>query len=119
GEIGPLALVPRILVIADIDPRPAIEPAIAHARDEIGRQIVTEPVALIRRTPEVAGLRLDGEADAIAQPRGEDSQIASIGVQGENVGAIVLAGPGGAEPMPAFPTADRVGTLGRQSLRDI
>src|SRR6202011_4586218 len=46
-ELAPLAAMVRILVGAEVKPRPAIESALAHARDEIRHQIIAEAVALV------------------------------------------------------------------------
>src|SRR3984893_16815172 len=51
-ELAPLAAMVRILVGADVKPRPAVEGALAHARDEIRHQVVAEAVALVRRAPQ-------------------------------------------------------------------
>ncbi len=106
-------------MIADIVPRPAIEPALAHPRDVIGRQIVAEPVALVGRAPEIAGLRLDGEADAVAQAGGEAAPIAAAGIENENVGAAILIAPARAEPMRRLPTTKLVRTFPRHALCDV
>src|ERR1035438_8860657 len=70
-QIGPLALVPRVFVAADIKPRPSIECIFADTAHEVGHQIITEAVALIGGAPRRAALRLDREADAIADSSGE------------------------------------------------
>src|SRR5215471_19087144 len=66
-----LVRVAGVIVGADIKPRPAIKGALAHPRYIVGRQIVTEAVALIDRAPEVAGRGLHRHADTVAQPRCE------------------------------------------------
>src|ERR1700734_1460038 len=53
-EIGPLVLVARVLMIAKIEPRPAIESALCDMRCVVGRQVVTESVALVDGAPEGA-----------------------------------------------------------------
>src|ERR1700722_20961624 len=40
GEVGPLVLVARVLMIAKIVPGPAIESALRDMRDVVGRQVV-------------------------------------------------------------------------------
>src|SRR6266481_1944551 len=53
--------VARILMIADVKPRPAIEPAGAHTADVVGRQIVADLVPLISAHPKLgaAGTKCD------------------------------------------------------------
>jgi hypothetical protein len=47
AEGGFLARVTRILIAADIEPRPAIEGAFAHPGHKIGHEVVAEAVALV------------------------------------------------------------------------
>src|ERR1019366_10753195 len=99
----PLAGVPRILVRPDIPPGPAIESALAHARDVIGRQIVAEPVALVGRAPQIAGGGIDREADAIADAGRENAPALALRIEHQHVGALALAAPGGAEGLVLLP----------------
>jgi hypothetical protein len=45
----------RILIAADIEPRPAVEGAFAHPSYKIGHKVVAKAVALVDRAPELAG----------------------------------------------------------------
>src|SRR5205085_1064078 len=80
-EVGPLALVARVFVRADVIPGPAVEAAFAHARDVVGRQIVAEPVALVGRAPQVAGGRMHREAGAVADASGENLLVLALGIE--------------------------------------
>ena len=61
-EVGPLVLVARVLMIAEIVPGPAIEGALRHMRRVVGRQVVAESVAFIDGAPERARSGLNREA---------------------------------------------------------
>src|SRR5690349_23683996 len=64
-EVGPRAGMPRILMVADVEPWPAIERVFLYPRDIIGHEIVAEPVALVGGAPGRA-VRLHRKPDAIA-----------------------------------------------------
>src|SRR6266446_2174804 len=96
-EIGPLACMPGVLIAADIEPRPSIERIFADPRDVVGHQIVAEAVALVGGAPRRAALRLDCEADAIADSRGEYFLVFAMGIERQHHGAIGFVTPGGAE----------------------
>src|SRR5580704_4033080 len=66
SQLGMLARVARILVATHVPPRPAVETAVLHMGDVIGNEVVTESVALIHRTPQLAGLRIHGQAYTVA-----------------------------------------------------
>src|SRR5215469_10736680 len=53
-EVAPLADMPWVLVRPHIVPGPAVEAALAHAREIVRREIVAKPVPLVGRAPEVA-----------------------------------------------------------------
>src|SRR5690606_491901 len=54
GEVRPLAGVARVLVVAHVVPRPAVEAAFLHAGRVVRDDLVAEPVALVDRAPDVA-----------------------------------------------------------------
>ena len=54
-------------MIADIGIGPAVEPALLHADQIVGRQVVAEPVALLHHGPKIAGLRVEGERGRVAR----------------------------------------------------
>jgi len=41
-----LALVTRVFVIAEVEPRPSVKAAVLHVGDVVGREIIAEAVAL-------------------------------------------------------------------------
>src|SRR5271163_5359623 len=65
-QIGPLVLVARVLMVAEIIPGPAIEGALRYMRYVVGRQVVAESVALVDGAPERAGSGLNRKARTIA-----------------------------------------------------
>src|SRR5207237_10074339 len=106
-EIGPLARMPGVFIAADIKPRPSIERIFADPGHVVGHQIVAEAVALVGGAPRRAALRLDGEADAIADAACEYLLVFAIGIKGQNCRAIGFLIPGGAERMAALPRLKR------------
>src|SRR5262245_65065839 len=78
----------RIFVGAQIVPRPAVEGAVTHTRNEVGHEIVAEIVALIGRAPEVARQRVHGKANAVSQPACGHSPITALRVEHEDSRAI-------------------------------
>src|SRR4029079_5430724 len=96
-EVGPRAGMARVFVAADIEPRPAEEGALHHAGDVVGHEVVAEAVAFVGRAPPQAGLRLDREADAIADASGVDLPLLAIGIEGQHGGTLGFAGPGRTE----------------------
>ena len=55
---------------------PAIKGAVADGSDVIGHQIGAELIALVDRYPQLARLRLPGEANRIAHTAREDAMFA-------------------------------------------
>ena len=68
-------------VLADIGVGPAVEPALLHADQVIGRQIVAEPVALLHDRPQLAGLRMKGERGRVARAGGDGRLVRAVGVE--------------------------------------
>src|SRR5215471_16193504 len=92
-QVRSLAVVPRIFDGAKIIPRPAIKGAIMHARNKIGNKIVAELVALVDRTPDIAGLGMRGESNTITDSACVDPSIPATGVEHEYGCAIGLISP--------------------------
>src|SRR5690606_18049251 len=71
GELGPRALAlagraPRIEEVrGEVGPRPAVERAVVEPREVVGDEIVAEPVALVDRRVEGAGVGLEVEPDRV------------------------------------------------------
>src|SRR5260370_16133324 len=80
-ELGMLAFVARVLVAAGVIPGPSVKAAILNVSYVIRRDVVAERVALVGGTPEVAGFRLDGFANAIANPGGVDAHAGAVGIE--------------------------------------
>lgn len=114
-EVRALALVARILVVAEVVPGSAIEGAAPHARGVVGDEVVAKPVALVGGAPEITRRRGDGEADAIADARGEDPAMTAVGVEDQDVRSPVFVPPRRAESVCLLPLdglrGRRVGTV--------
>src|SRR5215831_12268704 len=108
-QVRPFAAMTRIFVRADIIPRPSVESAVTHARDEVGNEIVAQIVALVGRAPEITGHRMHREANAVSQPAGEYSPISALRIEHEYRRAIGLAAPRGPQTVLRFPACDRGG----------
>src|SRR4029450_10571731 len=70
----------------DIGVRPAVEAAVLYPDQIGGGQIVAEPVTLLPDSPEVARLRVKGEARRVAHPRGVGLLVPAIGIEALNRG---------------------------------
>src|SRR5690606_36452972 len=80
-------------VVDDVTPvgvGPAVEAAILDRGQVVGRGLVADTVALVDHGPELAGGRLEGEADRVAQATGEDAAFAGREVKFEDAGAAFL-----------------------------
>src|SRR2546426_9493805 len=83
---------PRILVAADVVPRPAVEAAFLHVGDVVGPQVVAEGVAFVGRYPQFARLRMHDDAAAgVADAGGVDTHELSLGRELEDVCPVELA----------------------------
>src|SRR5580704_14017622 len=60
-----LALVARVLMLADVVPWPAIKAVLLDARDVVRRKIVAQSVTLVDRAPQHASLRLNRQSHGI------------------------------------------------------
>src|SRR5260221_8254851 len=90
-----LAVVARILMGADVPPRPAIKAAFLNVGDVVGDEIVAQSIALVDGAPEFAGFGMDGQAAAgIADSVGIDAHIGAIGVELQNISAVFFFGCG-------------------------
>src|SRR5438876_9966419 len=87
-----------IFVGADIEPRPAIEGALTHPGQIIGREVVAEAVALVDRAPEIAASRLCRHADAVAQTGREELLVLAVRCEGEHNGAALVGLPRRIDP---------------------
>src|SRR5262249_59969228 len=96
-----------IVVGTQIVPRPAVESAVTHTRNEVWHEIVAEIIALVGRAPEVARQRVHGEPNAVSQPTCEHSPIPARRVEHEHGRAIGLVAPRAPQTMLPLPTPAR------------
>ena len=89
-EVGPLVPAARLLVLAEVGVRPAVETAFPHAGEVVGHQLVAQFVALVHHDPELTGARLPLQADGVAQAAGIYFLAGAIGVDFENISAAHL-----------------------------
>src|SRR5262249_7532821 len=93
----------RIFVGAHVVPRPAVESAVTHTRNEVGDEIVAEIVALVRRAPDIAGQWVHGKPNAISQPACVHPPIPAPRVEDEHGRAIGLVPPCAPSALLRFP----------------
>src|SRR4051812_42151102 len=93
GQVGSLALVARLRVLADEKPRPAVERAVLHRRGVLEGRVVTQAVTLVDHRPELAAPRLDRDARRVAQPGGDDLAVLPLRRVREDEGAVLFAVP--------------------------
>ena len=78
----------RILCASHVEPGPAVESVLFDMSDVVGDEVVAESVTFVDGDPELSGIRVDGDADCVANAGGVDAFILSLGREGENVGAV-------------------------------
>src|SRR6266481_7855211 len=92
-QFGVLAVVARILVAADVPPRPAIETSVLNMSNVVGDKIVSQAVALVDGTPELAGFRIGGQAAAgISDSVGVYAHLRAVRIELQNIGAVLFFG---------------------------
>src|SRR5690349_3889952 len=86
AQISVLTRMPGIFIGTDVEPWPAIEGPVTHSGQIIGRQIVAQAVALVDRTPEIAGAGLHCHGDAVAKTRRKKPLVLAVGREGKDDG---------------------------------
>src|SRR5580658_2402984 len=86
-----LSLETRIRMAADVVRRPAVKAAFLYVGNIVGREVVAKIVALIRGAPEIAVIGLNCFADAIADASRVDALTGAIGIEFQNISAILFA----------------------------
>ena len=88
GQFRMLSFVPRIVVIAEIEPGPGVEPARLHATDIIRWETFTEIVALVGAHPEFVSSRSESDPDGVPDSPRVNFLRGTVGIEFENAGAI-------------------------------
>src|SRR5690242_16877366 len=83
-QIGPLAFLTRVFMLAEIGKWPTVKSSLFYARKIVRDEIVAEQIALIDDRPEGFGLRFPIHADGVAQSVGKNSHTAAVGVDLQN-----------------------------------
>src|SRR6266404_7342390 len=68
-------------VLADIGVGPPVKPTLLDAEHVIGRQIVSEAVALLPHCPQLAGLGMEAERRRVADAGGKRRLVRAVGVK--------------------------------------
>ena len=90
-KLGMHSYVSRVLIRADVVPRPAVKSAFLDPSDVVWHKVVTEAVALIDRAPKLSGLRMDRNSYSIADARRINSSARAIRVEFQNISPIRFA----------------------------
>src|SRR5260370_38448840 len=87
-----LSLWQGLSMIAYIKPRPTIKPARLYTADVIGRQIVSELIALICAHPKLIRAWAKRDPDGVANSPGINFLIGAVRVELKNACAVRFAG---------------------------
>src|SRR5882724_10255174 len=94
-QLRMLSWMARVLMTADVPPRPAIESALLHMSDVVGNQVIAERIALIHRAPQLIGLGIHCHpASGVADSVSIDAHVGAIGIECQDVSAVFLSGSG-------------------------
>src|SRR4051812_16913282 len=85
-----LAFVTRVLMLSHVVPRPSVKTILFNVSDVVGDEIIAEVVALVDGAPELPGLRMDGDANSVANARGVNAFVLSVGSESQYVCAMVF-----------------------------
>src|ERR1700720_2072901 len=76
------AVVTRILMTADVPPRPAVETSVLDMGDVVGDEVVSQAVAFVDGAPQFVGFGIDGKAAArVADSVGVDAYFGAVRVE--------------------------------------
>src|SRR5207248_10803035 len=84
------SFVPRIRVVTEVKPWPAIKSAGAHTADVMRWQIFADFIPFVCAHPELVTAGPERVPDGLANPPRVNFSIRSVGVELENPGAISL-----------------------------
>jgi len=85
-ELGFLRLHAGIDVASNIAVGPAVEPAVLYRGEVIGRQIIAKFIPFVHADPDLAGQRLDRQADGIAQAASENARVLPVRIAHQDRG---------------------------------
>src|SRR5215216_5791769 len=83
-----LSLVPRILMISDVIPRPAVKSAGTHAADVVWRQIFADLVPLVCAHPQLVCAWPKRDANSVANSPRVNLLSGAVRIKLEDAGAI-------------------------------
>ena len=120
GEVGPLAGMAGVLVIAQIKPGPAVEGTLFHACDVVRHEVIAQAVTLVGRGPQIARIGMNGDAHAIANAvrEGAERQLA-FGICDQDCGAIGLGVPARTQAVLRVPGRGLAAVLFAHAFGDV
>src|ERR1700690_2989893 len=80
----------RVLMIAEVVPRPAVKTVVFNMRDVIGGNVVAQFITLVHASPENYGQGFDGQADGVANAPGIDAECRTIWIVLQDIGPVEL-----------------------------
>src|SRR5215213_11151630 len=93
----------RVLVVSDVEPRPAVERALPHPGDVVRHQIVPHAITLVGRAIEIPGHWMDCETDAVSDSGCEHASVLAVRIEFQHIGAAGFAAPGRAKRLLGDP----------------
>src|SRR4030095_13349975 len=90
GELWMFSFVPRILMISDVIPRPAVKSSGTHTADVVWRQIFADLVPLVCAHPKLVCAWPKRDADRVANSPSVNLLPAAVGIKLEDTRAIFL-----------------------------
>src|SRR5262245_13739342 len=85
-----LVLQAWVLVLSHVVPRPSIKSAILNVGDVIRNKVIPQPVPLVDGAPKLSSLPVHGNSYRIAYAGRIDPDFASVWIEFENVGSVIL-----------------------------
>src|SRR4051812_3735759 len=87
-----LAFVTRVLVIPDVEPRPAVESAALDVADVIRHEIVAQLIALVRAHPKLVRSGTELDPDRVSDSPGENILAGPVRIELEDARAVGFRG---------------------------
>src|SRR5712671_8082838 len=82
------ALVPRIWMIAEIEPRPAIEPARLHPADVVRHEVFAQIISFVGAHPKLIRAGAERDSDGVADSPRKNAPPIAVRIELEDARAI-------------------------------
>src|SRR5262249_40909022 len=91
-QLRVLAVMAWILISTYVVPGPAVESAFLDIRDLLRREVMSQSILLVDRSPKLARVRMDCNTHGVSNARRVDAQSAAVGGGRKNIRAVVFDG---------------------------